>query len=231
MIAKCIVGCLIIITIAHLQGLDIEVVTEQYPPFNYEQDGQVQGIATEIVQSVLNELNIETNIRVMRWSRAYRRAVRRANVLIYSIGRTSEREDQFHWIGVVAPFETYIYALKRRDDINIETESDLLQWRIGLVSGDMRDQYFSESGDYRIHRFRNSRFVFQALLNNEIDIVAVEKNNFPFIIEALELSKDKFTALYRIDSLSQEGLYMAFGRRTSEDIVTMFKNAYNKIQK
>lgn len=218
-----------LIITASVSGLDIEIVTEQYPPFNYEQDGIVQGIATERVMAVLEELDIEADINVMRWSRAYRRALRRSNVLIYSIARTPEREEQFHWIGVVAPFEIYLYSLNSRDDIKIETKKDLQGLIIGVVEGDVRDQYFSRLEAVNISRFRNSRDVINALITGEIDLMPANRLNFPYIIKYLELSPKLFSKRFFVEDLSKDGLYIAFGKRTDIKVVYLFRNALNRV--
>ena len=52
----------------------LEVVTEQYPPYNYEEDGQVKGVGTEVVEEVLKEAGIDYNIKVLPWARALKKA-------------------------------------------------------------------------------------------------------------------------------------------------------------
>ncbi len=222
--------CLLLFIVSgFLYSIDIEVVTEQYPPFNFEKDGFVQGVATEVVQAVLEELEIEKEIKVMRWGRAYRRATRRANVLIYSIGRTADREELFHWVGIVAPLDIYLYSKSRGRSFDINKEDDLKHFSIGVVEGDMRDQYFSLNKDLRIKRYKNSRELFNALVNKEIDLLPAAQLNFPYLVEHLGYNLDEFRELFFIEELSNEGLYMAFGKRTELKIVHKFRNALEKI--
>ena len=208
----------------------IDVVTEQYPPFSYEKDGVVGGISTEIVQAVLEELRIESKIETSRWSTAYRKAQKNANVLLYSIGRTSERENLFHWIGVVAPFDIYFYSLSNRSDITIESMDDLKKYSIGVVKGDMRDQFFKINKGFNIKRYKDSQAIIKDLVAGKIDLMPAAELNFPYIVDHFGYADDQFEKLFLFEELSEEGLYMAFGNKTSIDIVKDFKNALNSIK-
>lgn len=48
----------------------IELVTLDYPPYVIEQDGQLSGVAIELVESVFSELGVSISIEVLPWARA-----------------------------------------------------------------------------------------------------------------------------------------------------------------
>ncbi len=43
---------------------DITIVTEQYPPYNFEENNIIKGMSTEVVQAVFNELGLLPEIKV-----------------------------------------------------------------------------------------------------------------------------------------------------------------------
>lgn len=49
----------------------IMVVTEELPPYNMTVDGKLTGMATEVVQAVLDEVGEGARIQSMPWARAY----------------------------------------------------------------------------------------------------------------------------------------------------------------
>lgn len=212
-----------------LNAISIEVITEQYPPFSYENNNIVGGIATDNVQKVLKQLNIEVNIRIMRWSSAYRKALREKNVLLYSVGRTVEREDKFHWIGVVAPFDIYLYKLKSRKDIEIKDFNSIKDYKVGLVKDDMRDQFFSKYKDITLIRFSNTKDLIEALNDNIIDVIPVAELNFPYILQHLKYDADNYEKIYHLSEIEQEGLYMVLSKKTDNQTVEAFKKAYHKV--
>jgi len=70
---------------------DLLIVTEELPPYNYQEDGVAKGLSTEVVQAVLAETGLEAEIQFYPWARRYIMAQNRTNTLIYSMARIQER--------------------------------------------------------------------------------------------------------------------------------------------
>lgn len=49
---------------------EIIVVTEYWPPYNYEDQGKVTGLSTEIVRATLEQAKVKGNFGVYPWGRA-----------------------------------------------------------------------------------------------------------------------------------------------------------------
>lgn len=212
-----------------ISAQELRVLTEQYPPFSYEQDGIQGGLAIEIVEAVLDLAGIQSEISFDNWSRIYRQASRNPDVLIFSIGRTEEREDLFHWVGVVAPFDMYMYKLSGRTDIHAEKLNDLRPYKIGVVRGDMRDQYFRSSGGWNIQRYRNSMDMLRDLMRGRIDVIPVQELSFAYLAEYMEYSIYDFSPFLFVPELSNEGLYMALSQGTAEQSIQNIQDAYNEL--
>ena len=53
---------------------DIILMSEQFPPYNFEQDGKLQGIAIDVVARILEQLHSKQrreDIQILPWSRSY----------------------------------------------------------------------------------------------------------------------------------------------------------------
>jgi len=50
---------------------EIVVVTENWAPYNFIENGLVKGASTEIVKRVLDNTDLNYSIRVYPWARAY----------------------------------------------------------------------------------------------------------------------------------------------------------------
>src|ERR1700761_3947677 len=96
------------------QPASIDIVTEEFPPFNYTDKGRLTGYATEVVEAVLAETGVKGNFHVVPWARAMNWAQEKENVLIYSIARNEEREKIFRYVGQITAGQNYFYALKGR---------------------------------------------------------------------------------------------------------------------
>ena len=71
-----------------LQLNRLQIVTEQFPPFNYRVNGVLKGASVEIIQALLVESKLDANISLYPWARAYEIAKHSPNVLIFSIAKT-----------------------------------------------------------------------------------------------------------------------------------------------
>ena len=81
----------------------ILILTEQFYPMNYTENGQdddkILGFGTVLVIAVLEESKLEYEINIVPWARAIHTINKNKNVLVYSLSRSPERQDQYRWIG------------------------------------------------------------------------------------------------------------------------------------
>ncbi|OUR66392.1 hypothetical protein A9Q77_11340, partial [Marinomonas sp. 42_23_T18] len=50
----------------------LQLVTLEYPPYEYTEDGKLKGMAVEVVKLIFKELEIDITIEVLPWARAIR---------------------------------------------------------------------------------------------------------------------------------------------------------------
>lgn len=86
------------------------LVTEEYPPITFMQEGRPGGFVTECVRQIAADLGLEDHVQLTSWSNAYSMALLHPNVVLFSAERTPEREDRFHWVGPVGRNSAILYA-------------------------------------------------------------------------------------------------------------------------
>lgn len=218
-------------------GLVINIVTEDFPKYSYMEEGVLKGLSTEVVQAVIKEINdpkLEVHYYVMEWNKAMEFALANENVLIYSIGRNHQREDQFNWIGVVAPYDVWLFALKLREDIKIKDIEDAKKFKIGTTYEDAREQYLLRKGFMRKQQLIEAKTYLdnmKQLLRGDVDLIAL-----PEIVANAEQSKlvadsNQLQKVYQLKELSSNGLYMALSKSTSEQICSKFRRALHMIKR
>lgn len=70
----------------------LTVVTISYPPYQYEEDGQVDGAATRVVREVFERMDVAVSIRLLTWVEALEQVKTGEADAIYTAFRTEERE-------------------------------------------------------------------------------------------------------------------------------------------
>ena len=124
----------------------LNVVTTDFPPFQYSENEKVKGITTEIVENIIANAGFEAKIRSYPWARALKLAEKERNILIYSIMQNPERDKKFKWIGEIAPFNVYFWKLKKRKDIKIHSILDVTDYKCGATAGDIKTDFLIKIG-------------------------------------------------------------------------------------
>ncbi|MDO6528040.1 transporter substrate-binding domain-containing protein [Motilimonas sp. 1_MG-2023] len=101
----------------------LDLVTLQYPPYQYESAGEVKGIAVDIVKEAFGRLGIQAEIRVLPWSRAIRYIEQGQADAIFTAFKTPEREKFADYSHEILLWQTI--SLFVRSDSTLEFNGDL----------------------------------------------------------------------------------------------------------
>ncbi|MCF2857609.1 transporter substrate-binding domain-containing protein [Pseudoalteromonas sp. SMS1] len=126
----------------------LQVVTEEWVPYNYaNDDGVIVGRATKKVREVLDAAGVEYDIRLYPWARSMKLAKTQPNTMIYSIYRNAEREKLFEWAcPLMRPVRQYLFKLKSRDDIQVNSIEEAKKYVISVVRGSVVHEYLVNQG-------------------------------------------------------------------------------------
>lgn len=126
------------------QGLTpARILTSEKMPFNYLEDKQISGLSVDLLQ-LLFAGKLPAPVELMPWPRAYATALAQPNVLLFTMGKTAEREALgFQYIGPVSRRFHSLYAV-RSDLPPINSFSDIKKHRLvvaGLRAGWLSEQF------------------------------------------------------------------------------------------
>ena len=160
-------------------GETINVVTEDWRPWSYEENGIVKGRSTEVVKAVMDRTGLEYSINVLPWARAFKYASTRPDVLIYALGWTPERERNFKLVGKVTPSNNaYLYRLKTRNDIVINTLSDAKKYTIFANNKSATHTMLINNGFEKIVSGWHQKISVEMLLRGRIDLLVLTEKKF-----------------------------------------------------
>lgn len=216
------------------ESFKVRVLTSEFPPYNYTLDnGKVTGLSTEIVQAVLQDLGIKALPESKPWARAYEEAKNTPNVLLHSITRTRERDTLFKWVGVIAPANYSLWALKSRTDIAIRTIEDAKKYRIGTTNSDVVEQYLQGQKHPVIDSVSGQTAYEQnieRLLLGRIDLWGVSTLPGYYFLTKMN-AQDKVVRALPLDDIPGDGMYLAFGAKTPDAVVEKFQAALETFKK
>ncbi|MGB0694814.1 MAG: substrate-binding periplasmic protein [Rhodospirillaceae bacterium] len=128
----------------------LRILTEILPPYQFQDEAQadpvLKGISIEIVQAIQERVGDETPHEVLPWSRALKLVKKNPNTFLFSTARTPEREEQFKWIGPLAPLEM-VFFIKKGSGVEI-TSMDQAKTidRIGVTKNVATHEILTEMG-------------------------------------------------------------------------------------
>lgn len=208
----------------------VTVVTEEMAPYNFiDEKGQVVGLATELVQEIFKRANIEHQINVFPWSRAYRMAQGSPNTAIYSMGRNEERENLFKWVGVVATREVFVYKLKSRPDIKAKRLEDLKQYKLGGIRDGVRTMHLRTEG-FAVEESTDDSSNIKKLQAHRIDGFPIDEANLAYLAPKNGFDFNAMERLIKLEKMSGD-LYLAFSLHTADDIVEKCRFALDSMVK
>ena len=208
----------------------MRVLTEPLAPVHFLQDGEIQGIATDIVRAIFDEVNLKPEFQIYPWNRAYEMALQDKNCFIYTINRTSERESLFKWIGPILYKNVHLYKKRGRDDVAIESLEDVRQYTTAVILGHsltttLLDRGFREGSELIITPHKKAQM--KVFLKGRADLIT--GNQFT-IFDALRSEGYTLEHVEPAFFVSSGGYYLAANPEISDNLVKELNKANMRIQ-
>jgi polar amino acid transport system substrate-binding protein len=218
---------LLIHATGHAQS--IKGVTEE-TSYSYLQNGKVAGPASEVVEATLKRAGLnDYQLALYPWARAYDMAQQEANVLIYLIARTPEREPLFKWVGEIMRIDYHFYKLTERKDIVVPDLQSAKNYSIGVLREDVRHQYLRSQGFTKLVVSGLNSDNFRKLLNQQVQLVPMPESDAVMLCREANVDFASLEQVYTLDTLTT-GLYMAYSQSTSDDIVARTRGAFDSLE-
>jgi len=205
----------------------LRLLSEEFPPINFTEEGRPSGLAVEVVQSILLRLGQRLPIEFQPWARAYREAQGSEPVALFSAARIPEREKLFQWAGPIVTFYSSFYAragaerLKRFDDAR-QAEDVLV----------VRDWYTAQQ--LASEGFRNLRYVsdpvqgLRMLLAGRAPLFASERISMPGTLASAGIEPGLLEEVYTY--ASSDG-YIAFSPGTPRRVVAAWQREIDAMKR
>ncbi|MCU7555586.1 transporter substrate-binding domain-containing protein [Alteromonas sp. ASW11-19] len=207
-------------------------MTELYSPFQeYNEEGKLTGCATELVRALAEKNNHELAIDVMPWSMAYAVARSTPNTMIFSIGRTPQREKSFHWVGEIAQQKLYFWVLANSAIQANESLDAFRDYSIAVVKDANTHQLLARQGFKNLYLMsatesnisESSRV--QMLLKNRVDIMIGTTVQIGQALSEMGLSDAVLRRVHSSDALNTN-LHLAFSKPSDPEIVKRYRQAF-----
>ncbi|AJQ93693.1 TRAP-type C4-dicarboxylate transport system, periplasmic component [Gynuella sunshinyii YC6258] len=205
--------------------------TENFPPYNFEENGELKGIAVDFLRLVYDQTkyrDMGLKIELKTWSYGYQAAQNGPNIVLFSTVRSPQREHLFKWAGPITSDQTV--ALKRKqDNISIFRAEDLNRYKVGVIRDDIGQQLAREQGvkPENMKVYSNADKLVSDLNNGYIDIWIYNLAGAYQFFKKFGYKSDDFTNIYK---LSESPLYFAFSPDVDDRVVANIQAAIDDVK-
>ena len=228
---KLIISALLLLSV-NLFGLNFKIVTEHFPPYQIYKNNTLTGISVDIIKEIQKRLQTDYPIEVLAWDDAYNKTLKNEEYIIFSIGRTIEREKKFRWIGPINNIK-YVFFKNSNNKIRIKNLNDAKAVDAILVSrNDLSHQVLSKLGFTNLHvvdYFANEQNILQVASSDKNILWASGHQSGLYKIDLLGQEK-KIKAEMTQNPVATTTLNIAFNKNANPEIVAKWQDVLNEIK-
>lgn len=239
---KCVYGLVLafVLQASALAGSldDVVWVTEEYPPFNYRENGEVKGMSVDVLAKIWEKAGLKKtakDIKLYPWARGVKMAKTKPNTCLFTTTLTAERQNDFGWKFVYplpqvsTESRNRIMALKSKN-ISFASAADLKKYagKFGVVNGDIGASLLAGAGvgtaqmdangspDSLIKKFKAGRF----------DVISYAYDTTIAKMKEHGLDMDKYEVVYNFPNAP---VGLAFHRDTDQAVVDSLQKILDEL--
>lgn len=211
----------------------IHVVGTEYPPFTHTspEDGKPTGFAIELLQTMFEDLSIDSRIELFTWKRAEVLLTDNPNTLAL-MARTEQRETLYKWVGPVYPRTLYLYRLKTRPDLQLNTIDDVKSYKVGVVRGYASVTEVLNAGvpQNNLDEVSADSLNIKKLFSHRIDFLPNNDMVLAHLLRQEGYSFDQVEHAFVITPEGQSYFYYGLNRSTDDALVQKLQNALETLK-
>ncbi|MDR3479174.1 MAG: transporter substrate-binding domain-containing protein [Burkholderiaceae bacterium] len=212
----------------------IKLVTGNYPPYEYEEDGDIKGMAVTLINEAARRCNIAVKIQVVPWARALREAEEGLVDGVFSAIMTPERKQKLNFTTQpIVPLMVSIFV-KRGSPVKYDGHiAKLRDYRIGILNQFSNGVAFDDavkSGTLKnIDVVDNADLNVKKLMAGRIDLMVNNTYGAYFLFRKYGIAGDVVELLPPLDN---SPAFIAFTKKRDMNTVrNAFDNALVSMKK
>lgn len=210
-----------------VQAKTLRLVTLEYPPYEYTQDGKLKGLAVDVIRRTFKEMNQPITIEVLPWARAMRYIKEGSRDAVFTAFKNPERERFADFSNQVLMQQAV--SLFVRKDSKISFDGDLRElesFSLGVVRkisyGLKLDNAIKANTFKRVEEANEGTQNFGLLLKRRVDMVASTQYGGYHILKKLDRENDVKELPISVQNLPS---YIAFSK---ERKLTQIRDKFDK---
>ena len=206
----------------------VRMLTEEWAPMSFQEQGVAKGYGVELVELLAQRLNVDANIEVLPWARAYSIAASHPDVMLFATSLNDERRKQFDFIGPIATSRIYIYA-KADDDVQLD---DILQvdklGSVGVYRGSIGESILMQAGVKHLTVVSFPQQSAKQLMHGRVRFWCQADLSVSQLLNEVSMKENMVKSVFELAKID---LYLGFSKGTSPQVVSQWYEALKTLQR
>lgn len=223
-------GLLLTAPLLALAATDFVAYTEEWPPYNYQENADVKGISSDVLRAACEIAQLRCSLQLVPWARAYKIVSNTPNTVLYTTARKPAREALFIWVGPILPRTTWIYT-KAEHGPALKDIKDLAALRVGVVREEAAQADLLQGGvpATALVEESSNTAVLRMLLGDIVDAMVDTEVGMAWNLRSLGRPASSVTKQLK---LSEDGAYyFALSLKSDPAMVRKLQAAVDKLKR
>lgn len=213
---------------AHAQTQELQIFTEDWPPISFGNGTKAEGMAVEVVQAMQAHLGNTQPVQVVPWARGYKALLEEPNTLLFTVGRSEEREKLMVLLGPIAISTTSLYTRKGNAARLQSMGEDIQKLKVGAYRSSIFADTARKKGFQNIEQAPTPQIIANMLLARRFDLWVEGSLVVSSVLKEIGRSADEVEKVKVLDSLE---LYLAFSTQTPASTIKAWEDALRWLKK
>ncbi|MEE4669563.1 transporter substrate-binding domain-containing protein [Pseudomonas alliivorans] len=206
-----------------------QVVTEEWPPYNYSENGQITGMTTEIVRAIMKVTGHDLTIVLAPSMRASLILKMRPRTIMYSMFRTPEREHVYKWVGPILEEAIHPYQLVAAPPVT-SLEQLLHAPQITTRHAGLLPDMLQSLGFKNLDKSATESVQLYRMLLSDRTAIIIGDTDAGVAYQSRQLNIAPGTLRQIPIELYRSSLYIAFSRDCEDDMVDSWSSALETLR-
>ncbi|MFZ6751127.1 substrate-binding periplasmic protein [Undibacterium sp. Ren11W] len=206
----------------------LTIYTEDWPPISYQANSKMEGMGVEIVQALQAKIGTTEVITMVPWARGYKSLLEEANVMLFSVGRSVEREKLMTLLGPIAISSTALYTQRGNAARLLAMGDKIYELPVGAYRGSIFADTAKKKGFTKLDLAAAPKITANMLFAKRFELWVEGSLAVPSIVKETGHAPDEVERVMVLDNLE---LYLAFSKASSPTIIRAWEEALKAIKK
>lgn len=215
---------------ANTENNHITAFTELLAPYQFQSsDGKLSGLSIDIFNELTAITGDISTVKVMSWARAYEKVQNTPNSIIFSMARTSERENKFLWVGSIVENQSYFWGLKKRFKDKHFTFDEIRDHEIVVSRNSNGHNYVKKYRFPSVFPVVHEEQVIKMVYKGRVDFLMSSAPTLTSLSKKLSLDINELTPVHKVEGRNTN-LSIAFNLASDTDLVAKYQNAFEQLK-